>query len=86
MSTTASRVEPMGVGGGLIPRELTTETAVTAFQLSTAVFGGLAAIIAARRLSKVDGPVSPATLALPVLIAGGSTAAGALLLPAGRSS
>lgn len=86
MSTTEMRPEPMGVGGGVIPREITTEAAVTLFQLSAGLFGGLAAILAARRLSQVDGTVSPMALALPVLIAGGSTVAGALLLPTGGAS
>lgn len=78
MAVTAA---PTGVQSGIIPRQISTEQAVVAFQLAAGVAGGIAAILAARRLSTVEGPVSLSTLALPVLIAGGSTVAGAMLLP-----
>lgn len=62
--------------------EIPTETAVTAFQLVGGLFGGIAAIIASRRLSALPGEtISLASLAIPVLIAGGSTVIGALFLP-----
>lgn len=74
---------PTGVG----PIDLgvvDTEIAVTSFQLASGVFGGLAALVAARRLAKVGSDTIPVrSLIVPITVAGVSTVLGALLLPGG---
>lgn len=60
-----------------------TETAVVLFQLGVGAFGALAGILAARRLSRVDGQINTTSLLLPIGIAGASTVLGAFLLPGG---
>lgn len=68
---------------GVLGRAISTELAVTAFQLAGGVFGGLAAIIASRRLEGIGGNIPLGRLAIPVAVAGVSTVIGALLLPSG---
>lgn len=68
---------------GVFGREISTELSVTAFQLAGGVFGGVAALIASRRLEGVGGTIPLGRLALPVAVAGLSTVIGALLLPSG---
>jgi len=66
-----------------IPSEISTEQASVAFGLLAGVGGGLAQLIAGRRLSNVTGEtVKTTSLLLPVLVGGLSTAAAAFLLPA----
>lgn len=73
---------PAGVGAGTMALgTIDTELAVTVFQLSAGVFGGLAALVAARRLSQAGDEVPASTLVVPVAIAGASTVLGAFLLP-----
>lgn len=69
---------------GFLGRTISTELSVTAFQLAGGVFGGLAAIIASRRLEGVGGTIPLGRLVIPVTIAGVSTVIGALLLPTGE--
>lgn len=70
--------------GITLPRfgsQFTTEFSVTLFQLAMGVFGGLGAIVAARRLETINRDVYLSELAVPVLIGGVSTVIGASLLP-----
>lgn len=60
---------------------LTPETAVTTFQLMSGVGGGLASIVAANRLSGVEGGIQPGQLALPVGLSLAGTLLGAARLP-----
>jgi hypothetical protein len=66
---------------GVFGRSISTELSVTAFQLAGGVFGGIAALIASRRLEDVGGTIPLGRLALPVAVAGVSTVVGAFLLP-----
>lgn len=66
---------------GVLGREISTELAVTGFQLAGGVFGGLAALIASRRLQGITQPLPLGRLVVPVAVAGLSTVVGALLLP-----
>lgn len=66
---------------GVLGRTISTELGVTAFQLAGGVFGGLAAIIASRRLEQREEPLPLGVLAVPVAVAGVSTVLGAFLLP-----
>jgi len=69
----------------LIPREISTEQASVAFGLLAGVGGGIAQLIAGRRLSGVDSETIPtANLLIPVVVGGASTAAAAFLLPKSR--
>lgn len=71
-----------GVGFPLDFGTIDTEIAVVAFQISTGVFGGISALVAARRLSRLETDTIPTTsLFLPIAIAGVSTVIGAYLLP-----
>lgn len=76
-----SMARPTGVG----PIDLgvvDTEIAVTSFQLASGVFGGLSALVAARRLSRLSTDTIPArSLIVPIAVAGISTVIGAFLLP-----
>lgn len=68
----------MGISDGRIP----TEQASVAFGLLAGIGGGIAQLIAGRRLSNLDtDTISVGQLALPVLLGGGSTALAAFLLP-----
>lgn len=59
-----------------------TELAVTSFQLATGVFGGIAALLASRRLSQLGSDtIRVSSLILPIAVAGVSTVIGAFLLP-----
>lgn len=66
---------------GFLSREISTELAVTGFQLVGGVFGGVAALIASRKLEGVSQPLPLGRLVVPVGVAGLSTVIGALLLP-----
>lgn len=66
---------------GVLGRMISTELSVTAFQLAGGVFGGVAAIIASRRLENVGNAIPLGRLVIPVAVAGVSTVIGALLLP-----
>lgn len=68
---------------GILGREISTELSVTAFQLAGGVFGGLAALIASRRLQDITQPLPLGRLVVPVAVAGVSTVVGAFLLPSG---
>lgn len=68
---------------GVFGREISTELSVTAFQLAGGVFGGLAAIIASRRLEGIGTTIPLGRLVVPVAVAGVSTVIGAMLLPTG---
>lgn len=71
----------MAITQGFNPT-ISTELGVTVFQIAAGLAGGIAAIVAARRLSRVSGTIQLSSLALPILIAGGSTIVGAYLIPA----
>lgn len=73
----------MGEFPGVFGREISTELSVTAFQLAGGVFGGLAALIASKRLEGIGGSLPLGRLAIPVAVAGVSTVIGAFLLPSG---
>lgn len=68
---------------GLTPvgPEISTELATTAFGLVAGVFGGIAGLIAARKLEGVSGPIPIGSLGVPLAVAGVSTVIGAFLLP-----
>lgn len=64
--------------------EISTEQAVTFFALTAGIGGGLAQILAGRRLSQVPGDTVPLRkLIIPTAVAGLSTAIAPILLPAG---
>lgn len=71
--------------GGIrtLGREISTEFGITVFQLSAGVFGGLAALVAARRLEDAPDSIPVGALVLPIAVAGVSTVVGAFLLPTG---
>lgn len=70
----------LNIQDGQIP----TEQASVAFGLLAGVGGGLAQVIAGRQLSNVPGDTIPIrSLALPIVLAGGSTALAAYLIPSG---
>jgi len=69
---------------GILGRFIPSETAVTTFQLATGVFGGVAALIASRRLAAFGDRITIGRLLPAIAVAGVSTAVGALLLPTGE--
>lgn len=83
MSVSAART---GITLPTFGRQLSTEFSVTGFQLAMGVFGGLGAIIAARRLESVERDVYISELMVPIIIGGVSTVLGATLLPTASSS
>lgn len=68
---------------GVLGRTISTELAVNAFGLMSGSFGALAGLIAAKRLETYTDEIPLGRLAVPVLVAGGSTVIGALLVPTG---
>lgn len=68
---------------GILGRQISTEQAVNVFGLAAGAFGGIAGLIAARRLQGVTGDIQVGILAVPILVAGVSTVVGAFLLPTG---
>lgn len=60
---------------------ISTELATTAFGLAAGVFGGVAGLVAARRLEGAPDIIPAGNLAIPVLVAGVSTVLGAFLIP-----
>lgn len=81
MASLASLVglEPNPDGSGYV---VPTELATVSFGLLAGIGGGLAQLIASRRLSGVSNRhIKLSSLALPVILGGGSTALAAYLLP-----
>lgn len=68
---------------GFLGRPISTELATSLFGIAAGAFGGLAGLIASRRLEDVTGEIPLGTLAVPVAIAGVSTVVGAFFLPSG---
>lgn len=66
---------------GVLGRQVSTELATSLFGVVAGAFGGIAGLVASRRLAGLDGNISLGQLTLPVAVAGLSTVAGALLLP-----
>lgn len=66
---------------GALGREVSTELATSLFGIVAGAFGGVAGLIASRRLEGIPGSIQLGTLAVPVAVAGLSTVAGAFLIP-----
>lgn len=73
-----------GVAAINIGPDISTELATTAFGLAAGVFGGIAGLVAARRLESAPDVIPAGNLAIPVAVAGISTVLGAWLIPAGE--
>lgn len=74
-------VQNTGPGVLAVGRPISTEFSITLFQLATGVFGGIASLLAARRLEGAPDQVPIGALVLPIAVAGASTVIGAMLLP-----
>lgn len=81
MAVQSGQVSLSGVQFG---PTFSTEYGVTGFQLAAGVFGGLAALIAARQLETLEREVYLSELAIPIAVAGIGTMIGASMLPSAR--
>lgn len=70
-----------GVLNPQLGRTISTELGVSGFQIATGVFGGLAALIAARQLENVERDLHLGELAVPIIVGGVGIVAAAALLP-----
>lgn len=64
-----------------VGRTISTELGVSGFQIAMGVFGGLAALVAARQLQTVERELHMGELAVPVLVGGVGVVISAMLLP-----
>lgn len=80
MSVSAARP---GVGAIQVGPTISTEFGVSGFQVAMGVFGGLAALVAAKQLQTVERDIHISELAVPVALGGAGVLLAAFLLPTG---